>query len=225
MNDKKKIIYKPPKDPEEIIFKDSEIIVVNKPSGLLTIPGSRPEHKDSLLTRLKKKFIGTLLVHRLDMDTSGIIIFARTNNAQRELSKQFEKRKVEKTYIARIWGIPSHSKGTIEYPIISDFNNRPKQKICYKNGKDSKTEWKLKNSFSKKDKFFSDLIVRPITGRSHQIRIHLSSIGYPILGDSLYAHSQAFNASSRLLLHSKTLKIKHPKSYKTLKFVSDNNFD
>ncbi len=222
---KKEIFYKPPNGPEEIIFKDSQIIVLNKPSGLLTIPGRRADHKDCLLTRVQKKYIGTLLVHRLDMDTSGIIIFARTNTAQRELSKQFEKREIKKTYLARIWGIPKHSKGTIEFPIISDINNRPKQMICYKNGKRSKTEWELKKSFSQDNNFFSDLIVRPITGRSHQIRIHLSSLGYPILGDSLYAHSKAFNASSRLLLHSKTIEITHPTSYKTLKFVSDKNFD
>ena len=222
---KKEIIYKPPNIPEEIIFKDSQIIVINKPSGLLTIPGSRPEHKDSLLTRMKKKFIGTLLVHRLDMDTSGIIIFARTKTAQKELSKQFEKREVKKTYLARIWGVPKHSKGTIELPIISDINNKPKQMICYKNGKSSITKWELRNSFFQNNNVLSDLIVKPITGRSHQIRIHLSSIGFPILGDSLYAHLEAFSASSRLLLHSKSLEIAHPTSEKKLKFVSDENFD
>ena len=166
---KKEIIYKPPNIPEEIIFKDSQIIVINKPSGLLTIPGSRPEHKDSLLTRMKKKFIGTLLVHRLDMDTSGIIIFARTKTAQKEMSKQFEKREVKKTYLARIWGVPKHSKGTIELPIISDINNKPKQMICYKNGKSSITKWELRNTFFQNNNVLSDLIVKPITDNQFQI--------------------------------------------------------
>ena len=221
----KEFNYNPPNLPLKIIFKDSYIIVVDKPSGLLTVPGRKIEHQDSLIFRLKKKFIGTLLVHRLDMDTSGLIIFARTSIAQKKLNKQFENREVEKTYVARVWGKPTCEIGRIDLPIIFDHNNKPKQKVCYLYGKESITYWRLKNYNYLRKNIFSDLIVKPITGRSHQIRIHLASFNMPILGDSLYAHKKAFLASSRLLLHSKILKLKHPITEKKLIFKSKEKFN
>lgn len=221
----KELNYEPPNSPLNIIFKDPHIIVVDKPTGLLTVPGKRKELKDSLICRLKRKYLGTLLVHRLDMDTSGLIIFARTLSAQKKLNKQFEKRLVEKTYIARVWGKPLKKEGIIKFPLIADFENKPKQKICYDYGKESTTKWHLKSFSHSNGNIFSNLIINPITGRSHQIRIHLASINMPILGDSLYAHEKAFLSSSRLLLHSKILKIKHPSTDKILIFKSEESFD
>ena len=222
---KKELNYEPSNSPLNIIFKDPYIIVVDKPSGLLTVPGKKKKLQDSLICRLKRKFIGTLLVHRLDMDTSGLIIFARTLSAQKKLNEQFEKRSVEKTYIAKVWGKPLKKEGIIKFPIIADFENKPKQKICYDNGKESTTKWHLKSVSHFNDDVFSNLIVNPITGRSHQIRIHLASINLPILGDSLYAHEKAFLSSSRLLLHSKILKIRHPYTNKILIFKSEESFN
>ena len=199
--------YKPPNEPLNAIYKDSSIIVINKPSGLLTVPGKGPKLRDSLLSRVKSAFFGSLLVHRLDMDTSGVIVFARTRSAQINLSKQFEKRLVKKTYIARVYGNPKEARGTVNSPIIVDWPNRPCQKICHETGREAITTWKVIDNSGKNDAL---IILKPITGRSHQLRLHMKSIGHPILGDSLYAHSSALKASKRLSLHALSILINHP---------------
>lgn len=202
-------IYDPPKTPLEIVYIDSSIIVLNKPSGLLTVPGRPESHSDCLLTRVRKEIFGALLVHRLDLDTSGIIIFARTSSSQVSLGRQFEERRTKKVYLARVSGHIEKEEGTIDLPIIIDWPNRPLQKVCFETGKNSVTKYKV---LEHQGANVSLVELHPITGRTHQLRLHLKSIGHPILGDPLYAHEIAFQASKRLDLHSVSLEITHPKT-------------
>lgn len=206
---KRPFIYNPPKVPLEIIYIDSSVIVLNKPAGLLTVPGRPEDHSDCLLNRLRQEVFGALLVHRLDLDTSGVIIFARTSSSQVHLNKQFENRKPNKIYLARVHGHVQKEEGIIDLPIIVDWPNRPIQKVCFKTGKTCTTQYKVLN---REDKDVSRVELKPITGRSHQLRLHMKSIGHPILGDPLYADEATFKASNRLQLHSFSLEIGHPKT-------------
>lgn len=210
-------IYNPPKIPLDIIYIDSSVIVLNKPAGLLTVPGKPKEHSDCLLTRVRKEVFGALLVHRLDLDTSGAIIFARTSSSQIELGRQFEKRVTKKVYLARVSGHVEKDEGTIDLPIIVDWPNRPLQKICFKTGKRSITRYKV---LERQNCKISLIELHPVTGRSHQLRLHMKSIGHPIIGDSLYADENAFQASERLALHSSSLEIIHPKTQQQKKFFA-----
>ncbi len=147
-----------------------------------------------------------LLVHRLDMDTSGVMIFARTRLAQRHLNWQFERRQIRKTYIARVSGRVCGEAGRIDLPLICDWPNRPRQMVCHKRGKPSVTEWRVI------DREFETTRVElsPQTGRSHQLRVHMLSIGHPILGDAFYAPPEALAAADRLQLHAQSLAFRHP---------------
>ena len=214
-------IYKPPTSPLDIIHIDSSIVVVNKPAGLLTVPGKPEEHSDCLLSRVRSQIFGTLLVHRLDLDTSGIIIFARTHSAQINLGKQFENRQTQKKYIAIVSGNLEKNEGTIDLPLIVDWPNRPLQKICRDTGRNAVTKFKV---LGRKKNISSLVELEPLTGRSHQLRLHMKSIGHPILGDSLYAGDEVFNASNRLNLHSLSLEIEHPKTKTRQTFLAPSPF-
>jgi tRNA pseudouridine32 synthase/23S rRNA pseudouridine746 synthase len=205
--------YSPPTDPLEIIHEDAELLIVNKPSGLLSVPGKGEHLADCLISRLQAIFPETLLVHRLDRDTSGVMVFARTPHAQRHLGLQFEKRMVKKTYVARVWGVPEQKSGLIDLPLIVDWPNRPKQKVCPETGKPAQTEWKI----TKDEGDTARLRLFPKTGRSHQLRVHCLAMGHPILGDPFYA-SGAARAFPRLMLHAQELRLKHPEGGKSLKF-------
>ncbi|MCL4137282.1 UNVERIFIED_CONTAM: hypothetical protein GTU68_062717, partial [Idotea baltica] len=130
-------------DPLEVLHLDHEVILVNKPAGLLSVPGKGEHLADCLLSRVQAAFADALLVHRLDRDTSGVMIFAMTPYAQRHLGLQFEKRMIKKTYVARVWGVPSEKKGTIDLPLIVDWPNRPLQMVCHETGKPAQTDWRL----------------------------------------------------------------------------------
>jgi len=208
--------YSPPEVPIDILHHDSNILVVNKPSGLLSVPGKGEHLSDCLITRLKKVFPDVLLVHRLDLETSGVMLFALTPHAQRHLGLQFEKRQVKKTYIAKVWGHLVCKTGEIDAPIIVDWPNRPKQKICWDTGKNAFTSWKV----LRKDKLSTRVQLIPLTGRSHQLRVHMLSIGHVILGDKLYADGDSLRAADRLQLHAETIKIKHPEDGKGIMFKS-----
>ena len=214
-------IYKPPTSPLDIIHIDSSIVVINKPAGLLTVRGKPQEHYDCLLDRVRNQIFGTLLIHRLDLDTSGVIIFARTHSAQINLGKQFENRQTQKKYIAIVSGNLEKSIGTINLPTIVDWPNRPLQKICIETGRAAVTKFKV---LSRKKNISSLVELEPLTGRSHQLRLHMKSIGHPILGDSLYADDNAFNASNRLNLHSLSLEIEHPKTKIRQMFLAPSPF-
>lgn len=181
--------------------------MLSKPSGLLSVPGKGEHLSDCLESRARAEFPEILLVHRLDMETSGIFIMAKTKEVQANLGKQFERRKTQKTYIARVWGVPDKDEGLIDLPLRCDWPNRPKQMVCYEHGKPSQTYWHLLEHDDKT----SRLELKPITGRSHQLRVHLREIGHSILGDPFYASPEAFNAANRLQLHAEMLRIHHPK--------------
>lgn len=205
--------YNPPNDPLEILHEDHEIVVVNKPSGLLSVPGRGEHLADCLITRVQAVFPQALLVHRLDRDTSGVMVFALSPHAQRNLSMQFEKRTTKKTYVARVAGRIEEKKGTVDLPLIVDWPNRPRQKVCHETGKQAVTDWRvLKSSDSE-----SRVRLTPKTGRSHQLRVHMLALGHPILGDPFYAEGPALE-HPRLMLHSEELRINHPDSGKGLSF-------
>lgn len=205
--------YAPPSDPLEFLHEDSDLIVVNKPAGLLSVPGRGPHLADCLITRVQAAVPGALLVHRLDRDTSGVMVFARNADAQRHLGLQFERRVVRKIYIARVWGVPAERKGSIDLPLIVDWPNRPRQKVCFETGKPAQTDWTMISS----DGMTARLRLFPKTGRSHQLRVHCLEIGHPILGDPFYATEDA-RAFPRLMLHSEELRLRHPNGGDPMRF-------
>ena len=199
--------YAPPLTPYlDILYQDDTLVVFNKPSGLLTVPGKAPEHRDSLEYRARLVWPGIRLVHRLDMATSGIVVMALTADSQRELNWQFQQRSTKKHYIARVAGTVAADVGSINLPLICDWPNRPKQKVCYQHGKPSLTHYQVLS----RDTDSSRVKLIPVTGRSHQLRVHLQWLGHPILGDKFYANAAQTNAVSRLQLHAEQLVMQHP---------------
>jgi tRNA pseudouridine32 synthase/23S rRNA pseudouridine746 synthase len=205
--------YAPPDDPLDVIHADHEILIVNKPSGLLSVPGKGPHLADCLITRVQVAFPQALLIHRLDRDTSGVMVFALTRHAQRHIGLQFEKRMTKKTYVARVWGALEPKKGTVDLPLIVDWENRPLQKVCHETGKSAQTDWRVLRS----DASDSRVRLMPKTGRSHQLRVHMLSLGHPILGDPFYAQGAA-RQYNRLMLHSEELRLRHPDGGEGVKF-------
>jgi tRNA pseudouridine32 synthase/23S rRNA pseudouridine746 synthase len=212
--------YRPPNDPVVVIYRDDELLLIDKPAGLLSVPGKAVENRDCLETRVKADFPNALLVHRLDMDTSGLMIFAMTRPAQRHLGLQFERRHVEKTYRAEVWGDVRPDDGEVDLPLIVDWPNRPLQKICTETGKSAQTRWSVMGRRSGA----TTLKLMPKTGRSHQLRVHMLAIGHPILGDRFYATGAALAASDRLMLHAESLAIYHPNGGKRVKFIANCPF-
>lgn len=211
--------YDPPSDPLVILHEDAHIVVVDKPAGLLSVPGRGPELADCLITRLQVVFPELLLVHRLDRDTSGVMVFAMTPHAQRNLSMQFEQRATKKTYVARVAGEVAEKSGEIDLPLIVDWPNRPSQKVCHDTGKPALTEW----TRTKVGNGESLLRLVPKTGRSHQLRVHCLSMGHPILGDPIYA-PQTYDRYPRMMLHSQELRLNHPENGLGMKFRSKAPF-
>lgn len=197
--------YAPPQDPLVILHDDHEVLLVDKPSGLLSVPGKGEHLSDCLIARVQAVYPQALLVHRLDRDTSGVMIFALTPHAQRHLGLQFEKRQTKKTYVARVAGQLPEKTGTVDLPLIVDWPNRPKQMVDHENGKQAVTDWRVVRS----DAVETRVRLMPKTGRSHQLRVHMLAIGHPILGDPFYATGPARN-HPRLMLHSETLQFRHP---------------
>jgi len=212
-------VYSPPNTPLELIHEDHELLVVNKPAGLLSVPGKGDHLKDCLITRLQAAFPEALLVHRLDMDTSGVIVFARTPAAQRHLGLQFEKRMMKKSYLALVWGQVDGKEGVIDLPLIVDWPNRPLQKVCHETGRAAVTEWKV----LRHDETSTRMRLFPQTGRSHQLRVHMRELGHPILGDPFYATGPARNFP-RLMLHAETLRLRHPDGGRGMTFRAKNPF-
>ncbi|MEH6400557.1 MULTISPECIES: bifunctional tRNA pseudouridine(32) synthase/23S rRNA pseudouridine(746) synthase RluA [Pantoea] len=200
--------YNPPREPWlHILYQDAHIMVVNKPSGLLSVPGRLDEHKDSVMTRVQRDFPQAESVHRLDMATSGVMVVALTKAAERELKRQFREREPSKTYVACICGHPAKEEGLVDLPLICDWPNRPKQMVCFETGKAAQTEYQVLEYRADNSARVS---LKPITGRSHQLRVHMLALGHPILGDNFYAHPEAKAMAPRLLLHAESLTITHP---------------
>lgn len=207
-------------DPLRIHFIDEVIIVIEKLSGLLTVPGKAEGHQDCLESRIKQDYADARVVHRLDMDTSGLIVLARTADAHRHLGLQFEKRYVDKTYEALVWGLVEPNSGAIDKPLRCDWPNRPKQMIDFELGRSAMTKFEVIERCEDRTR----VKLHPLTGRSHQLRVHMLDLGHPILGDNLYAHRQAHDASSRLCLHANGLRFRHPNGGKHMTFVSECPF-
>ncbi|MGC9417952.1 MAG: RluA family pseudouridine synthase [Rhodovulum sp.] len=197
--------YAPPDTPLEIVHQDHELLVANKPPGLLSVPGKGAHLADCLLARVQAAFPEALLVHRLDRDTSGVMVFALTPQAQRHLGLQFEKRQMKKTYVARLWGRLEPKTGTVDLPLIVDWPNRPRQMVDHANGKPAITDWRV----LRHEGDTTRVRLFPKTGRSHQLRVHMKEIGHPILGDPFYAEGAARDAP-RLMLHAEELRLRHP---------------
>ncbi|NKF49256.1 bifunctional tRNA pseudouridine(32) synthase/23S rRNA pseudouridine(746) synthase RluA [Shewanella sp. WXL01] len=207
-------LYTPPTEPWlDIIHQDRDIIVLNKPSGILSVPGRQAQYHDSIYSRVVAEHPNAQIVHRLDMATSGVIVLALRKNAERELKRQFRDRETSKTYYARVAG---HLKAVdkVSYPLVCDWPNRPKQKVCFETGKPSETLVDI-ISYGKRSTLVK---LTPITGRSHQLRVHMMALGHPILGDGFYADGAAKRLSPRLLLHASHLQIAHPYSGKPMTF-------
>ena len=198
--------YAPPDEPVRYVHVDAHLIVIDKPSGLLSVPGRGPEKADCAVARVAAEYPGALTVHRLDMATSGLLVLARSKEMQAALSGLFERGEVEKAYIADVWGMPEPAAGGIDLPLITDWPNRPRQKVDHEIGKPSRTLYETVGSGA----HGARLQLTPLTGRSHQLRVHLAEIGHPILGDDLYAHEAARAAASRLHLHASRIAFDHP---------------
>ncbi|MHA6262996.1 RluA family pseudouridine synthase [Arenibacterium sp. CAU 1754] len=211
--------YTPPDGPLDILHEDAQIVAVNKPAGLLSVPGRGEHLSDCLITRLQAAFPGALLVHRLDRDTSGVMVFALTPHAQRFLSQQFEQRLARKTYVARVAGRLEPKTGTVDLPLIVDWENRPRQMVCHETGKLAVTDWRVLRYGADETR----VRLFPKTGRSHQLRVHMLALGHPILGDPLYATGAARD-HDRMMLHSEELRIKHPDSGVSMKFRAKADF-
>lgn len=205
--------YAPPNDPLDVIHADHEILILNKPSGLLSVPGKGPHLADCLLARAQIAFPQALLIHRLDRDTSGVMVFALTPHAQRHIGLQFEKRQTKKTYIARLWGRLEPKTGTVDLPLIVDWDNRPRQKVCHETGRSAQTDWRVLRQGGDETR----VRLMPKTGRSHQLRVHMLALGHPILGDPFYAEGAALE-HPRLMLHSEELRLRHPDGGEGVRF-------
>lgn len=198
-------VYIPTTEQPRILHADHEILVVDKPAGLLSVPGKGPGREDCLINRLRGPFPTVLLVHRLDLDTSGVMVFGLTPHAQRHLGLQFEHRQTKKQYIARLWGRLEPKQGRVDLPLCVDWPNRPRQHVDHENGKPAQTDWRVMR--------YEDNTTRvrltPLTGRSHQLRVHMQQSGHPILGDPLYAEGPGRDFP-RLMLHAESLRLRHP---------------
>ena len=230
--------------PLDVVYADDVLVVVNKPSGLLSVPGRGPHNADCASARVQALYPDALVVHRLDMSTSGLLVLARGVDAQRELSRQFAQREVFKRYEAVVAGHlepkataaantttpkahsitaneSSDNWATIDLPLIVDWPNRPKSKVDHTQGKPSQTRWQVREHLTLPCGLPATRVaLEPVTGRSHQLRVHLQALGHPIVGDELYANAAALSAAPRLLLHACVLELTHPHTQKRHRFES-----
>jgi tRNA pseudouridine32 synthase/23S rRNA pseudouridine746 synthase len=203
------ITYRPPPtSPIAPLYIDDSLIVLDKPSGLLSVPGRGADKADCLAARVQAAYPDALIVHRLDMATSGLLIMARNPEIHRRLSQAFLKRKVTKRYVALLTGKLEPESGTVDLPLICDWPNRPRQIVDHAVGKPSTTHWRVLEYAAEND--WTRVELEPITGRSHQLRVHMQALGHPILGDELYANDAGRIRTPRLMLHASLLALAHP---------------
>ena len=215
------LAYAPPADRGlQVRYEDMHCLVVDKPAGLLTVPGRGADKADCLAVRVQQRLPEALIVHRLDMGTSGLVLMARSPAAQREFNRMFEQRRIDKGYVAVVAGRLAADGGVIDLPLLTDWPNRPRQKVDFALGKPSLTCFRVLG----RDAAQSRLALAPRTGRSHQLRVHLQAIGHPILGDELYAEDMIRDAAPRLLLHAERLAFVHPFGGATIEILSPPPF-
>ena len=214
--------YLPPPHADSLfLYQDDALLVLNKPSGLLSVPGRGEDKADCLASRVQVRFADALVVHRLDMSTSGIVLMARGIEAQRSLSRAFELRQTEKRYVAVVEG-RLEGEGEVSLPLITDWPNRPRQMVDFERGKPALTRWRALAYDAHCHATRVELT--PVTGRSHQLRVHMLALGHPILGDDLYAHDSARDKAERLLLHAARLAIAHPQTGEIMTFTCEPPF-
>lgn len=215
-------LYTPPADTGlQLVFADASLVVVDKPAGLLSVPGRGEDKQDCLALRVQAEFPDALIVHRLDMATSGLLVLGRGELMQRQLSRLFQERQVNKRYLAVVDGLLAEECGEIDLPLICDWPNRPRQKVDFTDGKRSLTRFRRHSS----DPLAGTTCVElePITGRSHQLRVHMAALGCPIVGDALYGSAPPTD-KERLLLHATDLSFIHPLTAASLHFHSSAPF-
>jgi tRNA pseudouridine32 synthase/23S rRNA pseudouridine746 synthase len=208
-----------------VVYADNAMLVLDKPAGLLSVPGRGADKQDCLSLRVQRRYPDALVVHRLDMATSGLMLMARGIAAQRLLSQAFADRTVKKRYVAIVDGLLAASDsnwGVINLPIMLDWANRPRRVIEHQLGKPSVTHWRVL-SHDEVDKI-SRVELEPVTGRSHQLRVHLLALGHAILGDALYGTQRIQAMANRLLLHASALELNHPVTTQPIRFVSAASF-
>ena len=207
--------FPPPDTGLSLLFVDASLIVVDKPAGLLSVPGRGEGKDDCLASRLQKDFPDALMVHRLDMSTSGLLVVARGDEMHRQLSRLFRERLVEKRYFAVVDGLLAEASGEVDLPLICDWPNRPRQKVDFEIGKRSLTNFRSLYRDIENDA--TQVELSPVTGRTHQLRVHMAALGHPILGDELYGGA-AEHKAARLLLHAMDLAFIHPLTAASLSF-------
>ncbi|MDQ1183448.1 pseudouridine synthase [Agrobacterium larrymoorei] len=201
-------IYNPPLEPYiSILHRDESLLVLDKPSGLLSVPGKDPALADSLATRVQKQFPSALMINRLDKDTSGIVLMSLNKKAHAAIASQFENRTTTKIYKAVVWGEVMGESGEIDLPLAIDPDNKPRHRVDWDNGRAAQTQWRVLERLSLPA---TRLELRPLTGRTHQLRVHMKALGHAILGDEFYAGGEALAAAQRLLLHAEELGFRHP---------------
>lgn len=215
-------VYNPPNSPLEVLYVDDHIVVVNKPSGLLSVPGRAKEHWDCLSYRLSQHYPEVRTVHRLDMDTSGVMVFALSKDSNRALSRQFEMKEIEKEYVARVDGLVQDDEGVIDLALRCDWDNRPLQMVDPVLGKKALTRYQVLERDPARNE--SRLLLLPLTGRSHQLRVHCLSMGHVIIGDIFYAPKEIVEKEKRLCLHAQALSFSHPDTQQKMTFRCDADF-
>ena len=216
-----KFVYMPPQEPLSIVYEDDDLVVIEKPAELLSVPGRLPEHHDSAYLRVLEKYPNAKITHRLDMATSGILMLAKHRDAEVAISKMFQARTVTKNYIALVQG-KLDGEGSVEVPLITDWENRPRQMVHFELGKSAKTLYKALEYNVEED--ITRVLLTPITGRSHQLRVHMMHIGHPITGDKIYHPEPDLSLLNRMALHASYLAFKQPLSGKEVEIKGNVPF-
>ncbi|MFW1678224.1 pseudouridine synthase [Pontibacter sp. JAM-7] len=204
----------------EVLYQDHDLIAINKPADLLSVPGRGPDKQDCAWRRVQQQFPTARVVHRLDYATSGILLFALHLDAQRGLNQAFQQRLTDKHYIAEVSGQLQADEGSVDLPLRCDWENRPLQIVDFEQGKQALTHWRKLNDTAEG----SRVRLHPITGRSHQLRVHMLALGHPIIGDRFYGHERCKAAADRLLLHAEALQLPHPITGKPLQLFTASPF-
>lgn len=209
--------YRPPMEPYlDVLYVDNDVLVVNKPSGLLSVPGKDPSLWDCVEYRARQTYPTAGMCHRLDKDTSGVLVLGLNKRAHGRIGSQFEHRKTTKSYLARVSGIVEQDTGLVDLPLATDWLNKPRQRVDFDHGRPSQTEWHV----LEREANATRLRLVPLTGRTHQLRVHMKAIGHVILGDAFYAEEADFLAADRLQLHAAELGISHPTTEEFTTFVA-----
>lgn len=202
--------YHPPTEPWlTVLHADDDIVVLDKPSGLLSVAGKDPALADCLEARVKQRWPTAAMAHRLDKDTSGVLVMCLNKKALGHVGQEFEQRRAKKSYVARVWGEMETESGHVDLPLATDWEHKPRQRVDYDRGRASQTDWRVEA----REPGITRVRLYPLTGRTHQLRVHMLAIGHPILGDVFYATGAALAAADRLQLHAEELGFNHPQGH------------